>query len=214
MSHIPRDFKRSLGELKTFPHPVYNGHMCNAQKSHSNAHSSLEGCGRLAGDNIPGNGPLSISRPGGALERHLKIRNPHPPLFFHSSRSKLEQGVPNRSKPFTEKKDCLFFLNHASTPLVPGVKYAFKIEIQTVKSAAAFNSTQLFATLCNTPRGDTCGICVSSGSNLSRHRGVCGPNQGNQAEIRPPQTENSTSNAIINMRRPGNSLASIVNRIS
>src|SRR5215469_8992750 len=45
--------------------------MTIAEKSHGNAQSNLEGCGTLAGDNIPGKHPLVTPRPEGAPETAL-----------------------------------------------------------------------------------------------------------------------------------------------
>jgi hypothetical protein len=64
------------------------------------------------------------------------IRNPHSPIFFKLTRSKPFQGVPNRSNPFSEKKDCLFFCWEPPLP------------IRRSQAAA-------------TGRSPLCGLCVS-----------------------------------------------------
>jgi len=84
---------------------------------------SPEGCGRLTGDDIPGN---RLNNPCALKGRWERIHFSCP--FVPSvplSLPKAFQGFPNLSKVFQafprhfqKKKDCLFFMNHLPKPIL------------------------------------------------------------------------------------------------
>src|SRR5580692_849514 len=85
---------------------------------------SLKGCGKLAGDNIPGNRPNDPCALKGRRKEFIPIAS-HLLYFLRpfSKCSKAFQGVPSRSKAFRRKKRLFIFCLHHSDS-IPGSGFA------------------------------------------------------------------------------------------